>query len=58
MKAPVNWDGVSYCVEEDCEQPAAHYRLIPDLGPDEFPVSEAVCCEHSLVEVAEDEPAS
>ena len=56
MKAPINWDGSTYCVEDDCEKPAAHFRLIEGLEPDAYPVSEAVCCEHALVDV--DEPAS
>lgn len=51
MRAPVDWDKVSYCVEEDCENPASHFRLIEDRGPDDLPVSEAVCCEHGQVDV-------
>jgi hypothetical protein len=44
--APVDWDGLSHCVELYCRRPATHRRLLT-FSADAVPVVELVCCEHA-----------
>lgn len=45
MIEPADWNGESYCMEDDCLNPATHSRLFGMIGEDL--ITEMVCCEHA-----------
>lgn len=45
-RAPCDWDQESYCVEDDCSNPATHERL--DSMSGDTPIVELVCCRHAV----------